>query len=813
MFSWGDDRHQGFRLKKASNVPPGDAVRFLNLSFQLRDLSAGSSVITFIKTSGDASVIRTDEGGRRATGKQKFVEGKVKAVSCGDDASVTLLSESGLVSCVDTTQTPFIPRTPEALRNVPVCQVACGSRHTVVLTRGGQVFTWARDGSPRAVPTLAAMPLVQVAAGGDQSFVLSASGGVFGWGRNHRGQLGLGDTTDRSSPTPVRCLNMKKTVHISCGQEHTAILTKDGAVFTFGSGRFGQLGHNSTRDELRPRLVAELWGAKVCRVACGRDHTLVLTDSGKVFSFGRGEQGQLGHGEKSHSSVPLPVQLPHDVTNGAIIQNIYAGGNCSFATCTPHQDNGSSCCENNTTQLDAIENMIDEWAAKCHQAESWATMKQDIHRMFSSAACMNRSFLDRSKDKHFQTSPNYSGLDLSLAHRGFGKLVQSDAVSAEVEAAVLELLQSLDEDPVGLEGLRIFLLLTELLHAMQNRRRPESMRLAEAIAAAAQRLSAGSLQITGVWWSSLGPSTMTRHVKVWKNVLSGLLYFLPVPRVSVQNVLQILQNMYNANKEKKKIPEASFGADINPQFLGQDLQLWRATTINKVKTKVVCLSNIFSWCRVHSHENNSFSSFCAFAPSEASWRRLGAAVSISSSSSQTSADLNCDLLNRREYVDAYVNHAFNTSVESAFQEFERGFFQVCERDLVQLFGPEELQGVLVGKDQYDWAKFKQNTVYDLYYHAHHPTIRMFWEVFDELTEEQKKDFLWFLTGFRKVPILGMDQIQMSVELKQIQSASHDQYFPESLTCHSILYLPLYSTKEVMRVRLTEALRPERGFSA
>uniref|UniRef100_A0A8P4KE64 Uncharacterized protein n=1 Tax=Dicentrarchus labrax TaxID=13489 RepID=A0A8P4KE64_DICLA len=165
----------------------------------------------------------------------------------------------------------------------------------------GQVYTWGQDSrgqlglgkrkaganSPQHLRSLSAIPLVQIAAGGEQSFALSVSGGVFGWGRNDCGQLGLGDTTgkisiyvtckpvilcpiDRHTPTSVHSLIMKKTVHVSCGKDHTAILTKDGAVFTFGSGKCGQLGHNSFRDELRPRLVAELWGAKVTKIACGR---------------------------------------------------------------------------------------------------------------------------------------------------------------------------------------------------------------------------------------------------------------------------------------------------------------------------------------------------------------------------------------------------------------------------------------------------------------------------------------------------------------------------------------------------------------
>lgn len=54
-----------------------------------------------------------------------------------------------------------------------------------------------------------------------------------------------------------------------------------------------------------------------------------------------------------------------------------------------------------------------------------------------------------------------------------------------------------------------------------------------------------------------------------------------------------------------------------------------------------------------------------------------------------------------------MNYVFNASVEGVFQEFKRGFFQVCDRDLVKLFRPEELRRILVGNKVYDWAKLKQ----------------------------------------------------------------------------------------------------------
>lgn len=55
---------------------------------------------------------------------------------------------------------------------------------------------------------------------------------------------------------------------------------------------------------------------------------------------------------------------------------------------------------------------------------------------------------------------------------------------------------------------------------------------------------------------------------------------------------------------------------------------------------------------------------------------------------------------------ALVNHAFNTSVDGVFGQFQSGFFKVCEVNLVDLFRPEQLQTVMVGQDDYDWDAFK-----------------------------------------------------------------------------------------------------------
>lgn len=70
--------------------------------------------------------------------------------------------------------------------------------------------------------------------------------------------------------------------------------------------------------------------------------------------------------------------------------------------------------------------------------------------------------------------------------------------SEQIEVAVLKLLPSLDESPAGVEGLRIFVLLTELLHVIQRNVTPaQSIELAEKLAAAMHRLSAKNIQVLG----------------------------------------------------------------------------------------------------------------------------------------------------------------------------------------------------------------------------------------------------------------------------------------------------------------------------
>jgi alpha-tubulin suppressor-like RCC1 family protein len=89
-------------------------------------------------------------------------------------------------------------------------------------------------------------------------------------------------------------LEGNKICEIKSGKEHNIVLTEQGALYSFGKGNFGSLGLGGTIFAAHPRLINKLSTKKIVSIACGMYHTLALSHIGDVFSWGRGFEGQLG---------------------------------------------------------------------------------------------------------------------------------------------------------------------------------------------------------------------------------------------------------------------------------------------------------------------------------------------------------------------------------------------------------------------------------------------------------------------------------------------------------------------------------------
>ena len=81
---------------------------------------------------------------------------------------------------------------------------------------------------------------------------------------------------------------------IAAGESHSAAISINHQLFTWGNGGFGRLGHDSVEKECSPRVVEELAEHKVINVSLGVFHTIAVLDSGQVYAWGQNKYGKLG---------------------------------------------------------------------------------------------------------------------------------------------------------------------------------------------------------------------------------------------------------------------------------------------------------------------------------------------------------------------------------------------------------------------------------------------------------------------------------------------------------------------------------------
>ena len=204
--------------------------------------------------------------------------------------------------------------------------LAAGPRHSLATSRDGLLASFGHgsygklgntvansSACPRLVRFFGSIRVVQVAAGGRHSCALSASGRCFSWGANDRCQLGLGKEAPGcvDSPQSVRCPDV---VEIACGDEHTLFLAGDGTVRACGSRKVAGLPNLDLEGEdacvalptTLPRLADA--GVFVSRIAANGGHSLALDDRGRVYSWGKGDGGRLGHGDDQPKLEPTLVK-------------------------------------------------------------------------------------------------------------------------------------------------------------------------------------------------------------------------------------------------------------------------------------------------------------------------------------------------------------------------------------------------------------------------------------------------------------------------------------------------------------------------
>ncbi|XP_048005438.1 probable E3 ubiquitin-protein ligase HERC2 [Leguminivora glycinivorella] len=208
-------------------------------------------------------------------------------------------------------QTLESPKLIESLAGERVISIACGSAHSACVTARGHLYTWgmgeygrlghgddATQLSPKLVEALQNVRVVQVACGSRdaQTLALTACGKVFSWGDGDFGKLGRGGSDGCALPMNIERLNTLGVVQVECGAQFSLALTRDGEVWTWGKGDYFRLGHGCDVHVRRPTIVEALRGQRVVHVAVGALHCLAVTADNQVWAWGDNDHGQQGNG-------------------------------------------------------------------------------------------------------------------------------------------------------------------------------------------------------------------------------------------------------------------------------------------------------------------------------------------------------------------------------------------------------------------------------------------------------------------------------------------------------------------------------------
>ncbi|KAF3847807.1 hypothetical protein F7725_020835 [Dissostichus mawsoni] len=512
----------------------------------------------------------------RTTGRVEGL-GDVVAIACGQDHCLAVCA-SGKVFSWGAGEDGQRGLLPNLLNNrpshvqmplpIPVIQVACGNSHSLALTKGGDVFSWGLNSHgqlglgkevlqqfvPDLVCALTGVAVTQVTAGATHSLFLTLPGLVYCCGANKSGQLGLNrvDEKGRFTICMVPALRPLGVSFISCGEAHSAVLTKDGKVFTFGEGSYGQLGHNSSDNELKPRLVDGLDGP-ASHISCGRRHTLVLSSSGQLWAFGDGAKGQIGTGRTENSLTPTLVSLPWTTESvtavpKGVIENI------SWVEYKLYL--------HFTSTVDTV----------FHGFPPFFSFNREIASMFQTSTSLVASFTKADGP------PSEAGaltVDLDAASEAFDQLLAVPWIKQSVNLTFpLDLLCNSNR---FLKSPEIFLILLTcpLLQEECNVMQPVL-----ALAIIIVDLQEKTQDTLRRWWATLRPSILMKHILVFKKALAFLLRngLLVTHNPVVKYLVEVLKMLYKANKAGKsyKVPPSTFYVEeISGSVLpDQDITLW-----------------------------------------------------------------------------------------------------------------------------------------------------------------------------------------------------------------------------------------------
>ena len=170
--------------------------------------------------------------------------------------------------------------------------------------------------------------------------------------------------------------------------------------------------------------------------------------------------------------------------------------------------------------------------------------------------------------------------------------------------------------------------------------------------------------------------------------------------------------------------------------------------------------------------------------------------------------------NKFDYVQKLCSAKLYDNIKPQVEALLKGFYEIIPQKLISIFNYNELELVISGSPKIDINDWKQNTQYENY-NENTPIIKYFWEIIESYDDNERAEFLQFVTGSCKIPLEGFKALPgIGGVNKFLISKVFDKNFdrlPTAHTCTNQLDLPEYPTKEILKRRLHFAIKEGKGF--
>ncbi|KAF4019792.1 hypothetical protein G4228_011439 [Cervus hanglu yarkandensis] len=780
-------------------------------------------------------------------------------VACGESHSLALSDQGQLFSwgagsdgqlgLMTTEDSVAVPRLIQKLNQQTILQVSCGNWHCLALAADRE--------SPCHVKLLRTQKVVYISCGEEHTAVLTKSGGVFTFGAGSCGQLGHDSMNDEVNPRRVLELMGSEVTQIACGRQHTlAFVPSSGLIYAFGCGARGQLGTGHTCNVKCPSPVKGYWAAHSGQLSARADRFKYHIVK-QIFSGGDQTFVLCSKYENSSPAVDFRTMnqahytsLINDETIAVWRQKLSEHNNANTIKIDEHFKTSPKIpgIDLNSTRvlfeklMNSQHSMILEQILNSFEScliPQLSSSPPDVEAM--------RIYLILPEFPLLQDSKYYITLTIPLAMA----ILRLDTNPSKVlDNWWSQVCPKYFTKLVNLyKGAVVYLLRgrkTFLIPVLFNNYITAALKLLE-------KLYKVNLKVKHVEYDTFYIPEISSLVDIQEDYLMWFLHQAGMDAVTLcsypfifdaqakTKMLQTdaelqmqvavnganLQNVFMLLTLEPLLARSPFlvlhvrrsnlvGDALRELSIHSDIDLKKPLKVIFDGEEAVDAGGVtkeFFLLLLKELLNPIYGMFTYYQDSNLLWFsdticRESYGVIEQKQLIPGGETVTVCKENRQEFVDAYVNYVFQISVHEWYTAFSSGFLKVCGGKVLELFQPSELRAMMVGNSSYNWEELEETAIYKGDYSATHPTVKLFWETFHEFPLEKKKKFLLFLTGSDRIPIYGMASLQIVIQ----STASGEEYLPVAHTCYNLLDLPKYSSKEVLRARLTQALDNYEGFS-